>query len=59
MGSKKLPLPIREYMAAIGAKGGAAGEGTSKVRGSTEYYKRISRKAVKARNAKRKKESKK
>jgi hypothetical protein len=33
----------------IGKRGGAAGKGASKVRGDAEYYKRISRKAAKAR----------
>jgi hypothetical protein len=55
MGSKS----IRDYLAGIGAKGGAAGQGASKVRGTTAYYKRISKLAAKARKAKRKKESKK
>ena len=45
---------IREYLRLIGKRGGAAGTGSSKVRGDAEYYKRISRKAAKARKAKRK-----
>jgi hypothetical protein len=45
---------IREYLSRIGKRGGAAGKGSSKVRGDTEYYKRISQKAAKARKAKRK-----
>lgn len=42
----------REYLASIGSKGGKAG-GKSKVRGDSDYYKRISAKAAKARKAKR------
>jgi hypothetical protein len=51
---------ISEYLRKIGAQGGKAGTGKSKVRGGTTrseqkaYYERISRKAVKARKAKRK-----
>lgn len=42
---------VREYLAAIGSKGGKA-TGKSKVRGDADYYKRISAKAAKARAAK-------
>jgi hypothetical protein len=45
---------IREYLRLIGKRGGAAGTGSSKVRGDAEYYRRISRKAAKVRRAKRK-----
>jgi hypothetical protein len=45
---------VREYLAGIGAKGGAAGKGSSKNRGTTAYYKRISQLAAKARKAKQK-----
>ena len=41
---------IKRYLAAIGAKGGKT-TGASKVRGDAAYYKRISRKAAKARKA--------
>ena len=37
MGKKE----IREYLAKIGAKGGEAGTGKSKIRGDSEYYRRI------------------
>jgi hypothetical protein len=47
---------LREYLAAIGKRGGEAGRGKSKVRGNSSYYKRISAKAAKARAAKRVKE---
>ena len=42
---------IKEYLASIGSKGGKAGTGDSKIRGGTEYYKRISQLAAKARRA--------
>ena len=42
---------IKKYLAAIGSKGGQAGTGASKRRGSTAYYKRISKLAAKARKA--------
>jgi hypothetical protein len=45
----------RDYLAGLGKKGGEAGTGKSKVRGSTDYYKGISAKAAKARAAKTKK----
>jgi general stress protein YciG len=48
----KAPKGAREYLASIGSKGGKA-TGKSKVRGDTDYYKRISAKAAKARKAKR------
>jgi hypothetical protein len=54
MGSKV----IRDYLKQIAQRGGEAGKGKAKVRGGAEYYKRISRKGVKAREAKRKQESK-
>jgi hypothetical protein len=53
------PKSIRQYLATIGARGGASGKGESKMRGGTAaperraYYKRISRKGVRARAAKR------
>ena len=46
---------IKRYLASIGSKGGKAGTGKSKMRGGTDYYRRISRMAVKAREARRKK----
>jgi hypothetical protein len=49
---------IREYLRKIAKRGGETGTGEKKVRGDTEYYKRIARKAVKARKAKRIKERK-
>ncbi len=42
----------REYLVSIGSKGGKA-TGKSKVRGNSEYYKAISKKAAAARKAKR------
>jgi hypothetical protein len=42
---------IKRYLASIGGKGGKAGTGTSKIRGGTAYYKRISKLAAKARKA--------
>jgi len=44
---------IKKYLASIGSKGGKAGTGESKLRGGTEYYKRISQLAAKARKARR------
>ena len=41
---------VNKYLASIGSKGGKA-TGASKVRGDAAYYKRISRKAAKARKA--------
>jgi hypothetical protein len=40
---------IKRYLASIGGKGGRAGTGASKLRGGTDYYKRISKLAAKAR----------
>lgn len=42
---------IRAYLAGIGRKGGEK-TGKAKVRGDAAYYKKIARKAVKARKAK-------
>jgi len=42
---------IKRYLASIGGKGGKAGTGASKRRGGTDYYKRISKLAAKARKA--------
>jgi len=44
---------VKRYLASIGAKGGKAGSGKSKVRGGSDYYKRISKLAAKARKARR------
>jgi hypothetical protein len=44
--------PVRQYLASIGQKGGRAGAGAAKLRGDSEYYRRISRKAADARKAK-------
>ena len=44
---------IKRYLAAIGSKGGKAGTGTSKRRGGPDYYKRLSKRAAKARKARR------
>jgi hypothetical protein len=44
---------IRDYLAEIGAKGGAAGKGASKKR-SPEHYRKIVAASVKARAAKKK-----
>jgi len=43
---------LTRYLSAIGSKGGKAGTGASKRRGDVAYYKRISKKAAKARKAK-------
>lgn len=43
---------VKEYLASIGSKGGKT-TGAAKVRGDSDYYKRISAKAAKARKAKR------
>jgi hypothetical protein len=43
---------IKDYLASIGSKGGKA-TGKAKVRGDTDYYKAISKKAAAARKAKR------
>ena len=42
---------IKRYLASIGSKGGKAGTGKSKLRGGPDYYKRISKLAMKARKA--------
>lgn len=42
---------LREHLARLGKKGGET-TGKSKVRGDSDYYKRISAKAAKARKAK-------
>jgi hypothetical protein len=44
---------IKDYLSQIGSKGGRSGTGEAKVRGDADYYKRISKKAAKARAAKR------
>lgn len=44
---------IKQYLASIGSKGGKAGKGQSKRRGSAAYYKRISQLAAAARKARR------
>lgn len=44
---------LRRYLAEIGSKGGRSGTGKAKRRGSSAYYKALSRKAAKARAAKR------
>lgn len=49
---------IRRYLASIGSKGGKAGTGKSKLRGGADYYKRISRLAARARQARRRSEVK-
>jgi hypothetical protein len=43
---------IKDYLSQIGSKGGRSGRGASKVRGDTDYYKRISKKAAAARKKK-------
>jgi hypothetical protein len=43
---------IKDYLSQIGSKGGRSGQGASKVRGDTDYYKRISKKAAAARKKK-------
>jgi hypothetical protein len=44
---------VKDYLSQIGSKGGRSGTGGAKVRGDTDYYKRISKKAAAARKAKR------
>lgn len=39
---------ISEYLAGLGAKGGSAGKGKAKRRGDSEYYRKLARKAAKA-----------
>jgi hypothetical protein len=36
--------PVKEYLRRIGAKGGKAGKGASKVRGDSDYYRRLVKK---------------
>jgi hypothetical protein len=43
---------IADFLARAGKKGGESGKGASKVRGDTDYYKRISAKAAAARKKK-------
>ena len=49
---KHMAGELTRYLSAIGSKGGKAGTGASKCRGDAAYYKRISKKAAKARKAK-------
>ena len=44
--------PVKKYLKQLGAAGGKAGRGKSKIRGTIAYYKRISRKGVEARRKK-------
>jgi hypothetical protein len=44
---------IKQYLARIGGKGGKAGTGKSKRRGGSDFYKRLSKLAAKARKAQR------
>lgn len=44
-------MKIKDYLAEIGRRGGQT-KGKSKVRGDSDYYKRISAKAAQARKAK-------
>lgn len=46
------PKTVKEYLASIGAKGGATGTGRSKKRGTKAYYAEISAKAHAAKAAK-------
>jgi hypothetical protein len=50
-----LTAEIKRYLASIGGKGGRAGTGASKLRGGKDYYRRISKLAAKAREAKKSK----
>jgi hypothetical protein len=43
---------IKDYLSQIGSKGGRSGQGASKVRGDTDYYRAISKKAAAARKKK-------
>ena len=45
------PPTIKQYLASIGAKGGAAGTGKSKKRGCKAYYAELSAKAHAAKAA--------
>ena len=40
---KRLDNSVREYLAKIGKKGGTAGKGTRKSRGSPSYYREMAR----------------
>lgn len=53
MAAKKKTAPdsVREYLASIGSKGGQA-TGSTKARGSSDYYKKLAKKAVAARKKK-------
>jgi len=42
---------IKRYLAGIGSKGGKAGTGQKKIRGGSDYYKRIAKLAADARKA--------
>ena len=44
---------VHRFLSKIGTRGGASGQGEAKRRGSSEYYKRLSAKAAKARAKKR------
>jgi hypothetical protein len=44
---------VREYLARLGKRGGEAGKGAAKKRGSPAYYQRLAKLAAKARKAKR------
>ncbi|HVO09992.1 MAG TPA: hypothetical protein VMX54_04495 [Vicinamibacteria bacterium] len=35
---------VSEYLRAIGSRGGSAGTGESKVRGTSDYYRKLARK---------------
>jgi hypothetical protein len=39
----KVPAEVSEYMRKIGARGGAAGKGSAKKRGSKAFYKKLGR----------------
>jgi hypothetical protein len=45
-------MRINKYMAEIGKKGGMAGTGKSKIRGDSDYYKKISKIAAEKRKEK-------
>jgi len=49
--AKNIQSIISEYMADIGAKGGTAGEGDAKKRGSKAYYRELQAKAAATRRA--------
>ncbi len=46
---------VRRYLSAIGKRGGAAGTGKAKRRGSSAYYQELAKLAAAARKAKAKK----